>query len=113
MSESRALCRLDELEATGGRSVEVDGRPLMVIRHQEQVHAYLNQCPHQHVELNWQPDRFFDPDGLYLQCSLHGALFRPESGVCIFGPCAGQSLTPVPVEIREGQVWLQADFTGT
>lgn len=77
------------------------------------MYAYRNQCPHQQVELNWQPHRFFDPDGIYLQCSLHGALFRPESGECIFGPCVGQSLKPVAVEERDGAIWLQEATTGT
>jgi len=50
------------------------------------------------------PDHFFDAEGRHLVCSTHGAVFRPEDGYCLAGPCAGESLEPVPVEVREGRV---------
>ena len=33
-----------------------------------------------------------DADNLFIQCSTHGALFKPGSGECIAGPCQGDSL---------------------
>lgn len=61
--------------------------------------AYLNQCPHMGIELNWTPGRFMDTDNLFLQCSTHGALFKPRNGECIAGPCQGDALTAL--DIRE------------
>lgn len=33
------------------------------VRHQGQVRAYLNRCTHVAMELDWQPNRFFDDSG--------------------------------------------------
>ena len=59
------------------------------VRYQGQVHAYLNQCSHVQMEMDYQPDRFFDLTGHYLVCATHGALYRPDSGACRGGPCRG------------------------
>lgn len=64
--------------------------------------AYLNQCPHMGVELNWMPGRFMDTDNLFLQCSTHGALFKPGDGECIAGPCQGDALTALDLRETEG-----------
>ncbi|HDZ38783.1 MAG TPA: Rieske (2Fe-2S) protein [Marinobacter sp.] len=67
--------------------------------------AYLNQCPHMGIELNWAPGRFMDADNLFLQCSTHGALFKPRDGECIAGPCQGDALTEL--DIRESNGTLE------
>jgi len=56
------------------------------------AYAYVNRCAHLPVELDWLPGQFFDSSGLYLICATHGALYRPEDGVCVGGPCRGRSL---------------------
>lgn len=61
-------------------------------------------CPHRFAELDWLPGRFFDDAGLYLVCSMHGALFEPGSGACVAGPCAGDRLEPLACEEHEGRV---------
>ena len=61
--------------------------------------AYVNRCPHMGIELNWVPGRFMDTDNLFLQCSTHGALFKPGDGECIARPCQGDALTAL--DIRE------------
>ena len=67
--------------------------------------AYVNRCPHMGIELNWVPGRFMDTDNLFLQCSTHGALFKPRDGECIAGPCQGDALTAL--DIREAGVILE------
>lgn len=64
--------------------------------------AYLNQCPHMGVELNWKPGSFMDSDKLFLQCSTHGALFKPRDGECIAGPCQGDALTALDIRMVAG-----------
>jgi nitrite reductase/ring-hydroxylating ferredoxin subunit len=71
--------------------------------------AYVNSCPHTHVNLNWSPDQFFDLEIEFIQCSMHGALFEPDSGLCIRGPCLGQSLQQLPVRIENGMVFVGSD----
>lgn len=65
--------------------------------------AYLNRCPHMGIELNWMPGHFMDTDNLFLQCSTHGALFKPGDGECIAGPCQGDALTALDVR-KTGQM---------
>lgn len=67
--------------------------------------AYLNRCPHMGIELNWMPGHFMDTNNLFLQCSTHGALFKPRDGECIAGPCQGDALTAL--NIRETGVILE------
>jgi nitrite reductase/ring-hydroxylating ferredoxin subunit len=59
------------------------------IRFEGSVHAYLNRCTHVAMELDWQPNQFFDDTGQWLLCSTHGAAYRPSTGECGGGPCTG------------------------
>jgi len=91
-------------------SVAVD-EPAFAIRHEGVVRAYLNRCAHAPVELDWPAGRFFDEAGLYLVCASHGALYRPEDGHCIGGPCRGRGLIPVVAREHGGRVWVARTFS--
>jgi nitrite reductase/ring-hydroxylating ferredoxin subunit len=99
--------------AEGGDGVRFEVRrgaaahAAFAIRHEGRVHAYLNRCAHVGVELDWQPGRFFDADGMVLICSTHGALYDPATGACLGGPCAGAGLVPVAVDEVDGEVVLR------
>jgi nitrite reductase/ring-hydroxylating ferredoxin subunit len=67
-------------------------------------YAYVNRCPHAGTPLDCWPNEFFTEDGLHLICATHGAVFEPDTGICIAGPCPGACLEPLRVE-REG-AWL-------
>ena len=73
------------------------------------VYAYANRCPHLGVELDWTPGEFFDREARYLVCSTHGARFEPETGLCVAGPCSGQSLSPLRVSVEEGEIYFHDD----
>jgi len=73
------------------------------IRYQGHVHAYLNRCSHVQMEMDYQPDRFFDITGHRLICATHGALYQPETGACRGGPCRG-GLVSISIEEKEGTV---------
>lgn len=99
---------------TRGFSVETDQGQLelLLIRVENQLHAYQNHCPHLGIPLNWQPDEFLSLEGTHIQCSTHGALFTVEDGHCIAGPCTGKNLTALALEQRDDdEVWLQLDST--
>lgn len=100
------LCRIDELTDPGSLSVRHGNEMLMVIRQGARVYVYLNRCPHRGIPLEWVPDQFLDSSGRLIQCATHGALFLPESGECVSGPCIGASLQRRPCHIDNGQVWL-------
>ena len=59
--------------------------------------------------LDWLPDRFFDRGGAFLLCGTHGALFRPDDGLCVRGPCVGKRLAPAKVVTTDGTVVLELD----
>jgi len=65
-------------------------------------HAYVNQCRHWAVGLDFDDNRFFTPDGRFLICVNHGALYDPSSGKCVSGPCEGASLSPLKTRVRRG-----------
>ncbi|WP_328805672.1 Rieske (2Fe-2S) protein [Sabulicella rubraurantiaca] len=103
----RMLCRLEEIPDGGAKGFS--GPPgsyigMFVVRRGEQVFAYVNSCPHVGVPLDPVPDRFLDRKGEMIVCSAHGARFRVEDGECISGPCMGDVLEPVDVEVVEGEV---------
>lgn len=108
LTTPRVLFPLESLRNPGCREVVVetagDRSSFFVVRQGNTIRAYLNSCPHQRVPLNWKPDTFLTPDLDAIQCSLHRALFRIDDGYCTEGPCAGRSLTPVPVTVENGQV---------
>lgn len=111
VEDKRVICTSDAVEE-GGRGVrfEVDkqGETLsaFVVRYEGVAHAYINQCAHVPVELDWMEGEFFDDSGVYLVCSTHGALYSPETGVCVGGPCSGEKLQAIPVEEGNGQICL-------
>jgi nitrite reductase/ring-hydroxylating ferredoxin subunit len=89
------LNNLDEGECKGLTFGEVE---IFVVKHDDQLHAYQNKCPHLGIALEWLEDQFLDMEKQFIHCSTHGALFLIETGECVSGPCLGQFLTPVNIE---------------
>ena len=103
----RALCRVEDIPDNGAKGFPgAEGRftGLLVVRQGSNIYAYENACPHIGTPLDWTPDRFLSADGQYIICATHGAEFTISSGTCISGPCKGDRLTSVNVEIRNGVV---------
>jgi len=79
------------------------------VRYQGTVYAYLNRCTHVPMELDYQPNQFFDLTGHWLICATHGALYAPQTGQCRLGPCRG-GLVKIEVSEANGQVhWHTSD----
>ena len=108
--KSMAVITLHSIEDGGYVAVdtEVDGiaESLILYRSGDEVRAWLNVCPHAGRRLDWAPGQFLKAREGELVCAVHGATFEPGAGLCIAGPCRGQSLRAVAVEVREGQVLL-------
>ncbi len=83
--------------------------PAFVIRNDGQARAFLNQCAHQMVELDWKEGDFFDADGRYLVCATHGALYEPDTGACVYGRCSGRGLTSLEVSEIDNEVLLHTE----
>lgn len=80
-----------------------------VVRYEEKVHGYLNRCAHVPIELDWNEGDFFESGGLLLMCATHGAVYTPDQGKCVGGPCRGASLRKLAVEEIENQVFWRPD----
>ena len=104
------LCTLDALQPDTPRGFDLaDGTALLLIRRGDRVIAWRNSCPHRGIRLEWQPDQFLVYEKQFIQCATHGALFGIDDGICIAGPCPGEQLEALPVEVRDGEVWLSLD----
>jgi len=71
-----------------------------------ELHAYENHCPHTGAPLNWTPDQFLTKEGLYIQCSIHGAMFKIQDGECFAGPCSGRFLKKIRVVEKSGIAYV-------
>jgi|SRR5215510_11680731 len=67
-------------------------------------HAYVNRCRHMPTPLDFVRDEFISEDGQFLRCYTHGALYEFSTGLCVDGPCKGESLYRLPVRIDGGEV---------
>ncbi len=108
------ICQSSEL-LEGGRGIRFpvvaigEDATGFVVRYNNIAHAYLNRCAHVPIELDWTEGEFFESSGLYLMCSTHGAIYTPENGHCIGGPCRGGRLRQITVLEKDGQVFWQPD----
>lgn len=98
------LCNFDDLEDGQARGFVVPGlrRKVVVVRKAGKVFGYLDSCPHYRggTPMAWRTDAYLDGEGRHIACHAHGALFDIETGACVLGPCLGQSLKHVPLNIN-------------
>jgi nitrite reductase/ring-hydroxylating ferredoxin subunit len=108
----RALCRVDEIQ--DGTSKGFGPAPggftgLLVVRRGDEVFVYVNSCPHIGTPLDWTPGRFLSHDGSRIVCATHGAEFRITDGECLRGPCFGDRLEAVMIQIKDGTIFVSED----
>lgn len=104
------LCRLNDIPDGGSRGFDPysqGGDTLFVVRQGNKVYAYRDACPHLGgTPMAWRKDAYLNKAGDRIVCSAHGAQFAIDSGVCTLGPCLGQSLEPVDVDITQAEETL-------
>ena len=114
--DKRLICASGDL-AEGGKGVRFTvwrnerEAAAFVVRFRGAVFAYINECGHVPAQLDWLPGEFFDDSKLYLICSIHGALYAPDSGRCLGGRCQGKGLAVLEVGEADGQVFLIQENT--
>lgn len=113
---AKPLATFDDLPDGGLLEVEaeVDGSAESLILHRDgdRVRAWLNICPHAGRRLDWAPGKFLlSKDGL-LVCAAHGASFELREGACVAGPCRGDALRAVTLDVVEGGVFVQRTDRG-
>lgn len=102
------LCRVDEIEDPGAKGfvfgANVERWEMFVVRIGDRVYGYENACPHIGTPLETFADQFLTPDRRQILCTTHGARFMIETGACVSGPCRGDALRAVALEIADGNV---------
>ena len=106
-----AVCQISDVPDPGCKEFshvhqdeQIEG---FILHWQGNWYGYRNRCPHTRAPLNWLPDQFFDSEDRYLICSLHGATFEPDTGLCIYGPCLGESLQALSVQVIGEQLFVE------
>lgn len=110
------ICALDDIQSQRAKGFDLavideageqKNFPIVVVRWGKQVFGYVNHCPHHGARLDWEREAFLDPSGLRLMCGKHGALFELGSGRCSSGPCKGDNLRPVDLEVIDGDICIK------
>jgi nitrite reductase/ring-hydroxylating ferredoxin subunit len=105
---STFLCSTSDIPDPGSKAFQLEHNnealDIFVVHKDGEFHAFINSCPHTGVNLEWQEDRFLDAEQSFIQCASHGALFEIATGHCIHGPCAGDQLKPINIEIIDNTI---------
>ena len=113
MTTAYAICPAKDFPNRRGRAFSLlrageDGREIpwhiFIVRWDKKVYGYVNRCPHNGVNLDWETDQFLEQGSNRIICGKHGSLFELETGKCIEGPCQGQSLEPVSLSVLDGDI---------
>ena len=100
------ICKTSDIAENQSKGFQVGGLLFFVVNKFGKYLAYKNACPHLGIQLEMVPDQFLDSTHSLIQCSMHGALFRIEDGLCISGPCFDQKLKEVEIEIKDDGIYL-------
>ena len=105
LNENIDLCHIDDIEegASKGFLGDESGSDLLFIVKQDgQLFGWRNACPHvSGAPMAWRKDAYMNSQQTFISCHAHGALFEPNTGLCVQGPCLGKSLKPVPVYVNQ------------
>jgi 3-phenylpropionate/trans-cinnamate dioxygenase ferredoxin subunit len=100
-ANGKPVLPLSELPPGSLREVRLDGRALLLVNRDGEIHALAAQCPHAGGAL--AQGRL--QDGA-LVCPLHGARFNPADGSVLRGP-ARAGLECYAVTVEEGWIRVQ------
>ncbi len=88
--------------------VEIDGTPVVLVRHAGEFFAVQNNCSHRDFPLS---EAGFDPRDEVLVCAWHGGCFDIRSGAAVVPP-ATQPVETFPVRVS-ADGWVEIGMTGS
>ncbi len=78
---------------------------LVLLRAGNEVKAFVNRCAHFGVPLAAKQEQLIFKPLLSISCNVHYARYRWSDGVCEYGDCEGEALSPVPLQVSDnGQI---------
>jgi nitrite reductase/ring-hydroxylating ferredoxin subunit len=106
------LCQDSDVAEADTRGFDPRGTgtdTVFVLRWRGRLHAWRNACPHvDGAPMAWRRHAYLNAARTHVACHAHGALFEPDTGLCVQGPCIGQRLTALPVQVdAQGRVCVQ------
>lgn len=108
------LCETGEIAESEVKEFRFGGESpfafrMFIYNDQGSFRAFWNSCPHFDVPLNHSPEELFTPDGKYFQCITHFARFDKTSGLCVEGPCGGESLQAIPISRKDNKILISTE----
>lgn len=102
------ICMTEEVPERESRAFDtMKGTTIFITQKDGGFLRLSKRMPHLQTELEYLENRFLDQDREYIQCSTHGALFSVETGECISGPCLGDFLEKVNLEVHsDGGIYI-------
>lgn len=93
------ICNVSEIRDLNTLTIDLGGFPLLIVHQNDQLHAFVNACPHQYLPLDYKGDKLLSSDGTMLRCTNHSASFDIETGEGVEGLGIGCNLDIVPIRI--------------
>jgi 3-phenylpropionate/trans-cinnamate dioxygenase ferredoxin component len=102
------VLRVDELRDGELIPVEIDGTPVVLVRHAGEFFAVQNNCSHKDFPLSAAG---FDPRDEVLVCAWHGGCFDLRTGAAVVPP-ATLPVETFPVRLS-ADGWVEIGLTGS
>ena len=110
MTETKVyICDIEELPEVASKGIKLDESfypSHFLVKKKQAIFVYQNRCPHTGAPMEWKPDQYLDHENAFIQCALHGALFKIETGECLRGPCLGKFLKSGEVSVENGRIYF-------
>lgn len=111
MIKTNFICQMSEFNDRASRGFSIQqGDEIIegfVVYQGGEFFAYRNSCPHTGAPLDWVEHQFLDAEAVLIQCAMHDARFDIQTGRCVAGPCAGDSLQPLELQLYHDGLYLK------
>ena len=102
------LARFIDIADHGALVIKLDDADtwgsVLLTRNGANIAAFHNRCPHAGYPLQHADGGVRVQEGRLIVCGAHGASYGLETGACVGGPCNGQALTRIAIEVRDGEI---------
>ncbi len=81
-----------------------------LIKKNNKIFAYYNECPHLGIALDWDDNDFLSHDQNAFVCKNHSAYFNISTGECFAGVCVKTALKPLKVQLENNEIFIESDL---